>query len=37
MAIFMNSRKFFLVASSELLSASSVAIAPGEMIVQRMF
>jgi len=37
MAIFMNSRKFFLVASSELLSDSSVAIAPGETIVQRMF
>jgi len=33
----MNSRKFFLVASSELLSDSSVAIAPGEIIVQRMF
>ena len=37
MAIFMNSRKFFLVASSELLSDSSVAIAPGEIIVQRIF
>ena len=33
----MNSRKFFLVASSELLSGSSVATAPGEIIVQRIF
>jgi hypothetical protein len=37
MATFMNSRKFFLVASSELLSGSSVATAPGEIIVQRIF
>ena len=29
-------RKFFLVASSELLSGSSVATAPGEIIVQRI-
>jgi len=35
--LFMNSRNFFLVTSSELLSASSVAIAPGEIIVQRIF
>src|SRR5258705_8296656 len=37
MAIFMKSRKFFLVASSELASGSSVATAPGEIIVQRIF
>src|SRR5258708_32502748 len=36
-AIFINSRRFFLVASSELLSASSVATAPGEIIVHRIF
>src|SRR5262249_19496315 len=36
-AILQNSRKFLLVASSELLSGSSVATAPGEIIVQRIF
>src|SRR6266705_138340 len=36
-AIFINSRRFFLVASSELLSGSSVSTAPGEIIVHRIF
>src|ERR1043166_7103755 len=36
-AIFINSRRFFLVASSELLSGRSVATAPGEIMVHRMF